>query len=182
MKHIKPIGDWLAENLTQDEINEILDKISQYGIETLSNHEKRLLRSYSDSSIDAREEIDRHLNKYKASKEVVSSVGLAVSGHDLSKDIGRYVRKTDRVNNGLLGEYGIIFEIVGVQKHWGYVDGKYVPNKIGYRMARVGVDDDFGCVGDVDEIEFINDMTEEQAIEYNRGFDAWYKKRNRKRK
>ena len=47
-----------------------------------------------------------------------------------------------------------------------YVDGKYVPDKVGYRIAQVGYDNDFGRVGDVDEIKFVN-ISEEDAIKIN---------------
>ena len=60
----------------------------------------------------------------------------------------------------------MIYEIVAIQKHWGYVDGKYVPDKVGYRIAQVGYDNDFGRVGDVDEIKFVN-ISEDEAIKIN---------------
>ena len=60
----------------------------------------------------------------------------------------------------------MIYETVAIQKHWGYVDGKYVSDKIGYRIAQVGYDNDFGRVGDVDEIKFVN-ISEEEAIKIN---------------
>ena len=47
-----------------------------------------------------------------------------------------------------------------------YVDGKYVPDKVGYRITQVGYDNDFGRVGDVDEIKFVN-ISEEDAIKIN---------------
>lgn len=61
----------------------------------------------------------------------------------------------------------MVYEIIDVQKHWGYVDGHYTSNKIGYRIAEVGYDNDFGRVGDVDDIEFVN-MTEDEAIAINK--------------
>lgn len=62
---------------------------------------------------------------------------------------------------------GMIYEIIAIQKHWGYINGKYVPDKIGYRIAKVGNNNDFGRVGDVDEVEFVN-MPEEHVIIINK--------------
>ena len=60
-----------------------------------------------------------------------------------------------------------IFQIVGIQKHWGHNElGKYVPNIIGYRVKCVGVDDKFGCVGPVKDILFVKDSIED-SIEKN---------------
>jgi len=168
MKLLKTYNE-LFESLSEEMLNYILDKISISGIDSLSNHEKRLLDSYSDKNIDIEEEIQRHINKYKQSKKVVKDIGLSVSNHILENDVGRYVKiiYDDPVQVGKIVALGSIYEIVGVQKHWGYVDGDYVPNKIGYRLARVGIDDDFGRVGDVDKVEFIN-ISEEEAIKINK--------------
>ena len=46
-------------------------------------------------------------------------------------------------------------------------DGVYVPNKVGYRLAEVGYDNDFGRVGDIDKIEFVN-ISEYEAIVINK--------------
>jgi len=160
---------FLKENLSDDHLNSILDKISKYGIDALSNYEKTLLKSYSDKSIDVEEEIQKHINKFKIAKQVIKDVSLEASDNELEKNIGRYVKfsMNDKTKKyGLIQKLGMIYEIISIQKHWGYVNGKYVSDKIGYRLAQVGNDNDFGCVGDVDEIEFV-DMTEDQAIQKN---------------
>lgn len=46
------IYEYLNENLSQDQLNDILDKISEFGIDSLSNYEMKLLKSFSDKSID----------------------------------------------------------------------------------------------------------------------------------
>jgi len=160
---------FLKENLSDDHLNSILDKISKYGIDALSNYEKTLLKSYSDKSIDVEEEIQKHINKFKIAKQVIKDVSLEASDNELEKNIGRYVKfsMNDKTKKyGLIQKLGMIYEIISIQKHWGYVNGKYVSDKIGYRLAQVGNDNDFGRVGDVDEIEFV-DMTEDQAIQKN---------------
>ena len=162
-------NEFLKENLSDDHLNSILDKISKYGIDTLSNHEKTLLKSYSDKSINVEEEIQKHINKFKSAKQVIKDVSLDVDNEELEQNIGRYVKfsMNDKTRKyGLIQKLGMIFEIISIQKHYGYVDGKYVPNKIGYRLGQVGKDNDFGRVGDVDEIEFV-DITEDQAIQKN---------------
>jgi hypothetical protein len=50
-----------------------------------------------------------------------------------------------------------------------------VSNKIGYRIAEVGEERDFGRVGDVDEIEFVN-ITEDEAININQKIRSDLKK------
>jgi len=106
---------------------------------------------------------------------------------ELEKNIGRYIRfkkQKEWQKLGLLVNMGMIFEIVAIQKHWGHVDGKYVPNKIGYRVAEVGEERDFGRVGDIDEIDFVN-LTEDEATKINKEihsnfengiFPKWYYK------
>ena len=168
-KHIATtIQEYLNEDISQKHLNDILDKITEFGIESLSNHELKLLKSFSDKSIDVKKEIEKHINKFKAAKEVIDIIPLKINDVILEKNIGRYVRFKDKnKKRGLLAHMGMIYEIISIQKHWGYIDGKYVPHKIGYRIVEVGYDNDFGRVGDVDEIEFVN-ITEEEAININK--------------
>jgi len=162
------IREYLNENISQYHLNDILDKISEFGIESLSNHELKLLKSFSDKSIDVNNEIEKNINKFKTAKKVIDTIPLKTNDVNLEKNIGRYVRfKNKDKSRGLLANMGMIYEIISIQKHWGDIDGKYVPHKIGYRIAQVGYDNDFGRVGDVDEIEFVN-ITEEEAININK--------------
>ena len=162
------IREYLTESLSQNELNDILDKISEFGIDSLSNHEKKLLKSFSDKSIDVEKEIQKHINKFKTAKKVIDIIPLKTNDERLEKNVGRYVRfKDKKKNRGLLANLGMIYEIVDIQKHWGYVDGVYVPNKVGYRLAEVGYDNDFGRVGDIDHIEFVN-ISEYEAIVINK--------------
>jgi hypothetical protein len=178
--HINKVKNWkqfLNENLSEYKLNTILDKISEFGINSLSNHEKTLLKSYSDKSIDAKKEIERHNNKYQTSKNIIKAIPLQVDDEELNKNIGRYVKfkkQKDWRKLGLLVNMGMIYEIVAVQKHYGHVDGEYVSNKIGYRVAEVGEERDFGRVGDVDEIEFVN-ITESEAININKEVHSNFK-------
>ena len=169
MKHyIKTtMREFLNENLSEYQLNNILDKISKYGVDSLSNFERTLLRSHNDPSIDIDIEIEKHNNKYKEAKNIIKDIPLQVEDEELENHIGRYVRYVDKENRGLYAKLGMIYEIVSIQKHWGYIDGKYVFGKIGFRIAQVGKDNDFGRVGDVDEVEFI-DISEEEAIEKNK--------------
>ncbi len=163
---IKTRPEFIAEGIRKkDLLNELLDKISEFGLDSLSNHDKNLLNSYSDNSVDVQQEIIKQENKFKTSKKVIKDVGLHVDGSDLGANIGRYViyKRINKKNQGLIAWMGTVYEIVAIQKHWGFVDGKYVPNKIGYRLGMVGKDNDFGRVGDVDEVIFVN-MTEDEAI------------------
>lgn len=173
--HIKKtIREYLNEDISQNELNYILDKISELGIDSLSNHEKKLLKSFSDKSIDVKKEIEKHIKKYKKAKEVINIIPLKIEDDELEKHIGRYVRFKDKdKNRGLFANMGMVYEIISVQKHWGYVNKKYVPNKIGFRIAEVGNENDFGRVGDVDEIEFVN-MTEDEAIKINQKIHRTY--------
>lgn len=157
----------MKESLSQDDLNDILDKISKFGIDSLSQHEKILLKSFSDESIDVKDEIQKHINRYKTAKNVIEQVPLRVNDSELEKDIGRYIKFKYDKDNGLFANMGMVYEIVAIQKHWGYIDGKYVPHKIGYRIAEVGKENDFGRVGDVDKVEFVN-ITEQEAIDINK--------------
>ena len=171
MKHLKSFLEKLSDNL----LNDILDKISKYGVDSLSNHDRNLLDNYDNKNFNVEEEIKKHKDRYKQSKEVVKDLGISISGHYLEKDIGRYARfkkpknKKEAEMMGRIKVSGTIFEIVGVQKHWGYnEEGRYVPDIIGYRVARVGNDNDFGSVMSVKNAEFLDNITEEEAIEFNR--------------
>jgi len=180
-EQINKVKNWkqfLNENLSGYQLNIILDKISEFGIDSLSNHEKTLLKSYSDKSIDVKKEIEKHINKYQTSKNIIKTIPLQVDDEEFNKNIGRYVKfkkQKEWRKLGLLVNMGMIFEIVDVQKHWGYVDGKYIPNKIGYRIAEVGEERDFGRVGDIDEIEFVN-ITENEAININKEIHSNFEK------
>ena len=142
-------------------------------MDSLSNHEKQLLKSRSDASIDVKEEIEKHVNKYKLGKGVITQMfpTFQIENEDLEKNIGRYIiydmSKLDGKSIGNLAGSGTIFEIIHIQKHWGHVDGKYVSDKEGYRVAPVGDENSFGRVADVDEIIFV-DMSEEEAINKNK--------------
>ncbi len=125
MKHIKTtIKEYLGESIKQDKLDEILDKISEFGIDSLSNHEKTILKSFSDNSIDIKNEIEKHQNKFKTSKQVIETIPLKTNDEELEKNIGRYVKfKSYDESRGLFANMGMIYEIVAIQKHWGYVDG-----------------------------------------------------------
>jgi hypothetical protein len=187
ISRIQSMMGLIKENLSEYQLNNILDKIHEFGIDSLSNHEKTLLKSYSDKSIDVKKEIEKHINKYQTSKNIIKTIPLQVDDEELEKNIGRYIRfkkQKEWRKLGLLVNMGMIFEIVAIQKHWGHVDGKYVPNKIGYRVAEVGEERDFGRVGDIDEIDFVN-LTEDEATKINKEihsnfengiFPKWYYK------
>ena len=169
-KRINKYNQFINEKLSSDELNRILDKISEFGIDSLSNHERTLLDSHSDDTINVDVEVEEHINRYGIAKEIPKRVSLHVDDSDLEMNIGRYVRFKKQDNGrklGLFVQEGMLYEIVSIQKHWGYVDGKYVSNKIGYRLAEIGKDNDFGRVGDVDEVEFVN-ISEEDAIINNK--------------
>lgn len=180
-EQIDKVKNWeqfLNEDLSEYQLNTILDKISKSGLNSLSNHEKTLLKSYSDKSIDVENEIQKHINKYQTSKNIIKTIPLQVDNEELEENIGRYIKfkkQKEWRKLGLLVNMGMIFEIVAIQKHWGYVDGRYVPDKIGYRVAEVGEESDFGRVGDVDEIEFVN-ITENEATDINKKIHSNFEK------
>jgi len=168
MKYLKTY-EQVSINLTQQELNQILDKIGENGIDSLSNHEKTLLDNYDNPNFDKKEEIDKFQNKYLTSKGVTKDLGLSIENHPLEEDIGRYIKFKPEDMQGLFKNFGTVYEIVGIQKHWGHNDeGEYVPNMIGYRVAPVGKDDDFGTVCAIKEAIFVN-MNEEDAIAHNKG-------------
>ena len=103
MKHIKTtIKEYIGESIKQDKLDEILDKISEFGIDSLSNHEKTILKSFSDNSIDIKNEIEKHQNKFKTSKRVIETIPLKTNDEELEKNIGRYVKfKSYDKSNGL---------------------------------------------------------------------------------
>jgi hypothetical protein len=165
------IFESFRKTISTDMLNDILDKISEFGIKSLSDHEMTLLKSYSDEKIDVEKEIQKHQNKYLTAKSIVRDViPLAVDCHELERNIGRFIKfkKGDPKADGLLVSKGSIYEIIGIQKHWGYDEnGKYVPDRIGYRVARVNREHkDFGRVCPVERAIFVN-ITEEEAIEIN---------------
>lgn len=179
----------INESLSEPELNRILDKINKNGMSSLSNHEKTLLKSYSDKNIDVDEEKKKQQKKQKSVMNVISNqvTHLKVEEgeyEDLENNIGRYIRFKGTENMKIGDEgwgYMGIFEIVGLQKHWGHnEEGKYVPDRIGYRVAKVGVENDFGKPCSVEEAEFV-DISEEEAMKINKKLDLetdnFFKKR-----
>jgi len=137
----------------------------------LTTIDRNKLNSISDSDIDIESEIE----KRKKPMDVLDKIEhLKTSDEKLQENIGRYVKfkqeVLDKGKRGLIDEMGAIYEIVGIQKHHGYIDGAYSSNKIGYRIMIIGDAfgraGSFGKVGDVDSIEFIN-ISEDKAIEIN---------------
>ena len=161
MRHINSWKVFESDQLPQSMLNNILDKISKNGVDSLSNYETNLLGSMSDKSVDVAKEIQKHQKKYKLSKDVITDIfpTFQVKNNEMEENIGRYViydmDKLDKDQAGFAAASGTVYEIVGVQKHWGYVDGKYVSDKIGYRIAEVGNEKTWGRVGDVDKIVFV---------------------------
>ena len=153
---------------TQEHIDYILDKINKIGYDKLSNHDKKLLDKYKDGSDEIKKIITQKEKEIKSPNKVTKDLGFSIENDDLAINIGRYVRLTDKVNTGLLGKYGIIYEIVGLQRMWGRnKEGKYVPNIEGYRLSQVGKKNDFGRPGDPSELKFIDNMTEKEVLDYN---------------
>lgn len=103
----------------------------------------------------------------KLQKKIINHLNLKIEDNPLKSDIGRYVVYDNTNDRGLFAKQGMVYEIVDIQKHWGYINGKYVSNKIGYRLSEIGNENDFGRVGDVDVIKFVN-ITEEEAIKKNK--------------
>lgn len=101
-----------------------------------------------------------------AATDVLSKVPLGVTNHPFEIHIGKYVKFKGK-DNGSFKDGGAIFEIVAIQKHWGYINGEYLPNKIGFRLSDVGNPNSFGCVGDIDEVEFVN-ISEADASLFNK--------------
>lgn len=154
----------------QNIIDELLDKISKSGIDSLSPNDIKILNEFSISNTSVKNEIERQQLRYKRSKEVLNSIPLRTNNIELERNIGKFVRfkKKNKTAIGLISWMGTIYEIVDVQKHWGYnKELKYVPDIDGYRLARVGVQDDFGKVGSIDDIVFV-DISEEDAIIINK--------------
>jgi arsenate reductase-like glutaredoxin family protein len=157
----------IKESLSDTELNKILDKIGDTGIDSLSNHEQTLLKSYSDNNIDVEKEIDKQKNRYKVAKEVIKQIPLKTSDETLEKNLGRYIKFKEDDDRGLIANMGAIYEIIDIQKHWGHNEkGQYVPDMVGYRVAIVGKDNDFGRVGGVDKVIFVN-ISEDEAIKIN---------------
>lgn len=157
----------------------LLDKISKSGLSSLSNHEKTLLKSFHDSNIDIDKEEEKFQNKNKLAKNIIKQIPLKVNDSELEENIGRYVKYKNDGNQkrGLLAELGMVFEIIAIQKHWGHnSEGKYVPDMVGYRIVEVGKDNDFGRVGGVKDIEFV-DMSEQEAIKINHNIELEIQKR-----
>lgn len=165
---------FVFESINELNLDNILDKISSNGIDSLTNIEQKFLKSYSDKSIDITREIENRNKRYKLSKDIISKehgIGLQRYDRELSKNIGRYCKWKPSIyykNPPKEDKWGIIYEIVDTQTHWGYnKDGEYVPDKIGYRVIRVGKENDFGKPLSVDNCEFIN-IDEKDAIQNNK--------------
>jgi hypothetical protein len=159
---------FLNEGLSEEQLNNILDKISESGLESLSAYENKLLKSYSDKNIDVEKEIERYKNKFKTAKRVLDDIPLRATNKELKKNIGRFIVFKKDESRGMLANSGAVYEIVDIQKMFGHnKQGQYVSNIVGYRVALVGMDDDFGRPALPEDIIFTN-ISEEEAVKINK--------------
>lgn len=144
--------------MIEDKINFILDKIKYRGLDTLSNHEKKILKLFrEDQNNLLEEEAKRFDESYKTSKFIIRKFGVNYNGNsDLWFDIGRYIKFKQK--NGLI-EDDFIFEIVELQKIY--------DESVAYRVVIVGQDSDLGRPARPSDVMFV-DLTEEEAMEKNK--------------
>jgi hypothetical protein len=153
----------------QKQIDYILDKINKIGYDKLSNYDKKILDKYKDDYSEIEQILKDQEEKYKAPNEVTNDLNLSIENDDLAMNIGRYVKlKVPENGGGLIHKYGVIYEIVGLQKMWGDNEkGQYVFGIEGYRLSQIGKENDFGRPGNPNEIIFV-DLSEKEALEHNK--------------
>lgn len=119
MKHIKKFESYF---ISDEDSNEILDKISKYGIESLSLKDKNNLKQYSEDDVDIKNIIkslvENIVELEKVNIEIRSFNNIYDKVKDILKDKWKPLNdKISKLENSLISEFGILPEDSKVVKY-----------------------------------------------------------------
>lgn len=119
MKHIKKFESYF---ISDEDSNEILDKISKYGIESLSLKDKNNLKQYSEDDVDIKNIIKSLVENIVELEKVNIEIRSFNNIYDKVKDILKYKwkplnDKISKLENSLISEFGILPEDSKVVKY-----------------------------------------------------------------
>lgn len=152
----------------ESHMDNILDTGSKKGFDKLPPLQKKILSNIGKININ--QELNKRKKRRQQSSELMSSFSRNTDNQELKENLGRFVRiipEKDK-HNGLQIELGTIFEIVGTQLMYGHDEkGIYRDGIDGYRLNVVGKSNDFGTPCLQENIEFLDNMSEDEAIDHN---------------
>ena len=119
MKHIKKFESYFVSD---EDSNEILDKISKSGIESISLKDRNILKQYSENDIDIKEIIKSLVESIVELEKVNIEIRSFNSEYDKVKNILKdkwkpLNDKISKLENSLISEFGILPEDSKVMKY-----------------------------------------------------------------
>ena len=119
MKHIKKFESYFVSD---EDSNEILDKITKNGIESISLKDKNILKQYSEDDVDIKEIIKSLVESIVELEKVNIEIRSFNNEYDKVKDILKdkwkpLNDKISKLENSLISEFGILPEDSKVVKY-----------------------------------------------------------------
>lgn len=119
MKHIKKFESYFVSD---EDSNEILDKISKSGIESISLKDRNILKQYSEDDVDIKEIIKSLVESIveleKVNIEIRSFNNIYDKVKDILKDKWKPLNdKISKLENSLISEFGILPDDSKVMKY-----------------------------------------------------------------
>lgn len=119
MKHIKKFESYFVSD---EDSNEILDKISKSGIESISLKDRNILKQYSENDIDIKEIIKSLVESIVELEKVNIEIRSFNNEYDKVKNILKdkwkpLNDKISKLENSLISEFGILPEDSKIMKY-----------------------------------------------------------------
>ncbi len=119
MKHIKKFESYFVSD---EDSNEILDKITKNGIESISLKDKNILKQYSEDDVDIKEIIKSLVESIVELEKVNIEIRSFNNEYDKVKNILKdkwkpLNDKISKLENSLISEFGILPEDSKVVKY-----------------------------------------------------------------
>ncbi len=89
-KYIKKFNSFLNESLSEDELNDILDKISKNGIDSLSERDRLELDNYDNPNYDFKSDICNEIS------ELVKKYGGIITMGEIQAESSPFYKQTDQ--------------------------------------------------------------------------------------
>lgn len=119
MKHIKKFESYFVSD---EDSNEILDKISKSGIESISLKDRNILKQYSEDDVDIKEIIKSLVESIVELEKVNIEIRSFNNEYDKVKNILKdkwkpLNDKISKLENSLISEFGILPEDSKIMKY-----------------------------------------------------------------
>lgn len=119
MKHIKKFESYFVSD---EDSNEILDKITKNGIESISLKDKNILKQYSEDDVDIKEIIKSLVESIVELEKVNIEIRSFNNEYDKVKNILKdkwkpLNDKISKLENSLISEFGILPEDSKIMKY-----------------------------------------------------------------